>query len=247
MSEKEQDPKKIPDELFLQLHEQYAINNNSSMVAVVSLLVSMFAAIGAYGYVWIHCNSALCSTCDNDVFSLSDIAFVAIGASFILLVMSYICMYQGTSQRLEQFITYKIRKKYEVGDFFPEGYHPYGKKGLEIVQGLYGEFVKVFLFVFLFVVISFLFKVYELQGGQWRCSSVVIVCIGVLAYFFFVLLFLFQNIRRYKKRCRASLVSKSEQDVAKETEPFDCCLMNIFYGLYEKIGDVWEKCKCVQD
>lgn len=32
--------------------------------------------------------------------------------------MSYICMYQGTAQRLEQFITHEIRRKYEIADFF---------------------------------------------------------------------------------------------------------------------------------
>ena len=237
MSGKESELEKMSDKLLLQLHEQYAINNNSSMGAVVSLLVSMFAAIGAYGYVWTQCGL------NSKSFGMADLTFAAIGASFILLVMSYICMYQGTTQRLEQFITYKIRKKYEIIGFFPKGYEPFSKKGLDIVQGLYGEFVKIFLFVLLFIVTSFLFKLYELQRTQWDWTSVIMVCVGVLVYLVLVLLFLFQNIRRYKRRCQVCLDSKFGPYDAEDYEPFNCCFVNMVYSLYEKMCDVCEKCK----
>ena len=44
----------MEQELEKQLHEQYAINNNANLSSVIALLVSLFAAIGAYGYVFIH-------------------------------------------------------------------------------------------------------------------------------------------------------------------------------------------------
>ena len=244
MSEKEQRLMDTSDNLLLQLHEQYAINNNSSMGAIVSLLVSMIAAIGAYGYVWTHCGF------DSKEFVLTDLTFAAIGASFILLVMSYICMYQGTSQRLEQFITYKIRIKYQTDSgVFPKGYEPYNKKELEVVQGLYGEFVKIFLFVLLFVVTSYLFKLYELQGLRWNGFYLMMVCVGVFVYLVLDLLFLFHNVHRYQKRCKFCPRMQNEKcvgdDFAKSSEPFNCCVMNIIYGLYEKICEMWENITCL--
>ena len=182
------------DKLLFQLHEQYAINNNSSMGAVISLLVSMFAAIGAYGYVWTHCGPS-----PKD-FGLADLTFSAIGATFILLIMSYICMYQGTSQRLEQFITHKIRKRFDLVDFFPVGYEPYGKKGLQIVQGLYGEFVKIFAIVAFFVLISFLIKAKELHDFQCDCKYTVFAFLCFAVYLGLDGLFLSYNIHRYEHR-----------------------------------------------
>ncbi len=221
------------------------------MGAIVSLLVSMFAAIGAYGYVWTHCESVQCMTRDNDFFQLPDLIFAAVGASFILLVMSYICMYQGTSQRLEQFITYKIRDKYRIQVFFPEGYDPYCKKGLNVVQGLYGEFVKIFFFVMLVVAASFCLKLYELQGMQCDIYSLLKVVIGVFVYLILDILFLFENIRRYQKRCQSCPHSKNEKNIETNSRsdyaPFNCCIMNATYDLYEKICLVWEKCKCAQE
>lgn len=43
--------KSTKDQLLMQLHEQYAVNNNSSMGTVVSFIVGMFTAFGGYGYV----------------------------------------------------------------------------------------------------------------------------------------------------------------------------------------------------
>ena len=240
-----QEATKTSDKLLMQLHEQYAINNNSSMGTIVSLLVSMFAAISGYGYVWTHCGTA------SKNFELVDLTFAAVGASFILLVMSYICMNQGTSQRLEQFITYKIRDRCKITTFFPKGYDPYFKKGLDVVQGLYGEFVKIFLFVLLFVVASYLFRLYELQGMHWDFFYLIMVYVGLFVYLVLVLLFLFQNVRRYQKRCRLCPRTQNENGVekvsAEDNAPFNCCIMNAIYGSYDEICGLWEKCKCVQE
>ena len=37
-----------------QLHEQYAVNNNAYLSSVISFLVGLFGAIGAYGYMLIY-------------------------------------------------------------------------------------------------------------------------------------------------------------------------------------------------
>lgn len=233
MCKNEQDATKTSDELLMQLHEQYAINNNSSMEAIVSLLVSMFAAFGAYGYVWTHCGTA------SEKFELANLTFAATGASFILVVMSYICMYQGTSQRLEQFVTYKIRDRYKIATFFPKGYDPYFKKGLEVVQGLYGEFVKIFPFVFLFVWVSFLFKVNELEAIHLGNKYLTLAIFNFVAYLILNILFLFYNVRRYRCRIKYLYSSKENED---ECSAFDCCFMNLCYGLFEFVVCLLKKC-----
>jgi hypothetical protein len=203
MCKNNQNSSEKQDKLLFQLHEQYAINNNSSMGAVISLLVSMFAAIGAYGYVWTHCGLS-----PKD-FGLADLTFSAIGATLILLIMSYICMYQGASQRLEQFITYKIRMRFGLVDFFPAGYEPYGKKGLQVVQGLYGEFVKIFTIVAFFVLISFLLKAKELHDFQCDCKYTVFAILGFMIYLGLNSLFLSYNIHRYGRRCKDCKTQKT--------------------------------------
>ena len=85
----------MKDELLKQLHEQYAVNNNSSMGAIVSFIVGMFTAFGGYGYVWINTN--FCPRGEKN-YCVQVLTVVAIIVLFLLLIMSYICMYQGTSQ-----------------------------------------------------------------------------------------------------------------------------------------------------
>lgn len=245
MSEKEKNISNcFQTQILLQLHEQYAINNNSSMGAIISLLVSMFAAIGAYGYIWVNCKID-----NSSQFNIADLSFSAIGASFILLIMTYICMYQGTSQRLEQFIAQKIREQSEIANFFPKTYNPYCKKGIDVVQGLYGEFVKIFLFVLLFIQVSFLIKLCEFH--EYHCFSLIGVFVVFLVYLILTTLFLFQNVQRYQKRNQICSGRNSEEvclyDKTKNCKPFDCCVMNVMYRLYEFVCDTFEKCKCVQN
>jgi hypothetical protein len=49
-------PKKKIFELERQLHEQYAINNNSNLSSIIALMTALLAIFGVYGYVFIHTN-----------------------------------------------------------------------------------------------------------------------------------------------------------------------------------------------
>lgn len=145
-----------------QLHEQYAINNNSKLGTVVSLMVGLFVVIGFYGKVFMESSYFFEST-ENDVYSLGDLCIAAICAYIALGIMAYICIYQGIYQRCEQFIVWSIRKKfygnYNNPKIFPNNYVPFGKKGIDIIQGLYGEFVYIISYVARIVLFSLLFKI----------------------------------------------------------------------------------------
>ena len=222
---------KDKNELLKQLHEQYAVNNNASMGSVASLFVSMFTAVGAYGFVWINSGIESCQK-----FDFADLAFTAICAHIILLIMSYICMYQGTSQRLEQFITFKIRKDFGLVNFFPRTYSPFNKKGLQVVQGLYGEFVKIFAAISFFIFVSFLTKACIL-GYKFEAMTIIILFAIWLLYYAFNFLFLFNSIYRYKQR-----LNEFSFESGIEYRPFNFWLMLLFYELYESLVEGMKKC-----
>jgi hypothetical protein len=162
----------MEQELEKQLHEQYAINNNANLSSVIALLVSLFAAIGAYGYVFIHTsNYPKCCCSYGTVYDLSQLLFAAIAALVVLGIMLYVCIYQGFAQRYEQFITHAIRCKYhsqfmqqddkQTQPFmiFPKGYHPYGKKRCNAIQGLYGVFAKIISLVIFLLSIATIYQI----------------------------------------------------------------------------------------
>ena len=179
--------KEMQQKMELQLHEQYAINNNAYLSSIVTLLVGLLAAIGAYGYVFLHSTNYF-----EDVvylpsikYSLTQLSYALVGAVFVTDVIMCLCIYQGIAQRCEQFIAYTIRYKYGKKDFineiFPPQYYPFGKKGLKIVQGFYGEFVKIGIWTQMLLFISYIYKLC-LNIWNYKCCGVniyaiVIVCI----------------------------------------------------------------------
>lgn len=236
--------------IMAQLHEQYAINNNAGMQSVVSLLVGMFAVLGGFGYVWLHVGSR-CSEKAENCFNGEQLLFVLAASLIVLLIMTYICMFQGTRQRCDQFIVQKIREKafnckyeavtgkiskcddapkkngmaIEYDDVFYEGYHPYNKCGLSIIQGLYGEFAKIFAFVgAVLCSVSY----YKLIGVALYEKLAIYTVFCLIAYALLWILFLVRMIYKYKK----------SDGFVKSLSCFDklqCLLNHLFKALL-----VWE-------
>ena len=44
----------MTQKLELQLHEQYAINNNANLSSIVTLICTILVIFGSYGYVFVH-------------------------------------------------------------------------------------------------------------------------------------------------------------------------------------------------
>jgi len=232
--------KDVQQKMLLQLHEQYAVNNNSSLSSVVSLIVGMFAAIGFYGYAFVFSTNefetSVCDTCsDSCSFSLTQLSIIAIISLLILAIIIHICIYQGSAQRLEQFIIHQIRMKYGIvcqngmSKILPYSYKPSGKRGLKIVQGLYGEIVKISAALELLIIVSLLVK-YILNIVQFYSCQVsiegVVVLIVVLLWFVYLasrnLYFLHKRENLYLKREReyqkkvSSNISQSIKNTTNE-------------------------------
>lgn len=157
----------INDKVILrQLHEQYAINNNNSLSAIVAIITALLASFAGYGYVFInsanlfHNDLKSINGHQNMQYCLDTLFYSAIAVIFILAFIACVCIYQGTYQRKEQFITYAIREKYKAlyELVFPDNYHPYNKGRLEMIQGLYGEFIKFIIAAFILILLSLLIK-----------------------------------------------------------------------------------------
>lgn len=194
----------MEQELEKQLHEQYATNNNAYLNSIIVLFVGLLAAIGAYGYVFIHtyadCLSTKCFCAAS--YNLTQLLYVTIASIIVLSIMLYICIYQGFAQRYEQFITHAIRCKYHSQfkqqdnnsnkpiKIFPDTYHPFGKKRTDAIQGLYGVFAKIISVVIVLLIAATLSKIvtYEILWRQSLtecevlCIILAIVIVGSFMY-----------------------------------------------------------------
>ena len=187
----------LEHELEKQIHEQYAINNNANLSSIIALLLGLFAAIGAYGYVFIH--TTVTSLPINypivTSFDSSQFLFATIGCHIVLVIMLHICMYQGFAQRYEQFVTYAIRYEYHsqvnhsmlTKKIFPNTYHPFNKSGLNIIQGLYGEIVKIIIYLILpLFICSVVYQYrYDLINTLWIIFPLSLTIAWFVGYFNF--------------------------------------------------------------
>ena len=82
----EDDDKKMQQEMLLQLHQQYAVNNNAKLESAVSLIVGLIAVIGAYGYVFLHINEGSFVPCLKPEFNLLGLVLTAMAAIIVFLV-----------------------------------------------------------------------------------------------------------------------------------------------------------------
>ena len=103
----------------------------------------------------------------DDGYSLDALLFVTLAALIVLSIMKYVSADQGINLRLQQFIVYAIRKKNyncrpedDQPRVFPKDYHPFGKKGNEIVVGIYGDFIKILSFIQIIVLGGFAWKLF---------------------------------------------------------------------------------------
>lgn len=223
----------MKEELLRQLHEQYAINNNANLSTIVTLVVAVIAVIGCYGYVYVH--TTLYFSCDfgllvnDDVFYMDALLLIYLASVFVLCILSCLCAYQGVAQRKEQFIIYSIRKEYidnVNNNIFPKGYSPYGKKGLKIVQGLYGELIKVFLGAFILLT---LMLVKKLAVADYRCCC----CYNspkCLTAVFFVITFVIVVVSWIYCNCQIKAYKRREKEYKKEK--LDDCDNNCFKCIY---------------
>lgn len=176
------------DNIYLQLHEQYAINNNANLSTIMTLVVALIVVIGCFGNVFVKTENVLIiqnSLYDtkNECFSVVALVLTYLASISILAILFCLCTYQGIAQRKEQFIIHAIRNEYknENNDLLPEGYHPYKKTKFEIIQGLYGELDKFFIIVSIVLTLCLIVKIYICGVNSNLCVCVILlIIIGLL-------------------------------------------------------------------
>ena len=140
-------------ELEKQLHEQYAINNNSNSAALISLMGALLVVMTGYGYVLYQYHLCPCR-------GVKMVYVTACIASLVMALLYCVCIHLGAGQRMEQFITFAIRAKYyginenderkqktniEIfNGTYPPDYNPFDKSINNFVQGLYNILSCVF-------------------------------------------------------------------------------------------------------
>lgn len=189
----------LKEDFVKQLHEQYAINNNAHLSSVISLMVAMLAVFYGFGYMFVYSSIYFSSdfkfVVGNGIYTLDAFVFTAMATNIVLSIMISVCLYQGFAGRYEQFITYAIRKKYGLIDdvdnqysIFPSYYQPFFKQGLEIPQGLFGVFVKIFIglaiLIQLIVLIKFSQNIYEYHENEIHGVGVLYVAFYIVVSFF---------------------------------------------------------------
>ena len=212
-------------ELEKQLHEQYAVNNNSNAGTLISLISALLISFTGYGYVMYRYRIGECT----------DIAIVNLAAIVVMAVMMLlycISLHLGAGQRMEQFITFGIRAKYyqnqveQYKSIFPKGYMPFGKKYCDFVQGLYNMWTKVLIITIFDIAIIHYYM---------TDAPCIVLLFGIL---FIVVSLLFRccKYKRYLKRENAeskkhsAFISKIKQD-----EPEVCVCDKALFSIVASI------------
>lgn len=160
-----------------QLHEQYAVNNNASLNSIVMLITAFIASFGGYGYVFLHSSAEydFVMLINNGYYSIDAVFLTSMALIFVMTIIKSICAYQGIAQRREQFIIYKIRqamsecKSCKLQNILPKNYTPFGKTKVDVVQGLYGEFIGIMDKSIILIIASLLIKIF--QNVNKHCCS----------------------------------------------------------------------------
>ena len=156
-------------EMELQLHEQYAINNNAYVSSTLTLIVGVMAVLAAFGYVYLHSSlksaTSLGTLAQGDSYTIDALILTADAAILVLAILFLFCLDRGAYQRKEQFIIYAIRCKYfrelngdeaagkKIKKIFPKGYRPFDKTKCNFVQGVFGFMMSVFVVIAALIVV----------------------------------------------------------------------------------------------
>lgn len=133
-------------ELYKQLHEQFAINDNNKTQIVISFLAAIFAVFTGYGVCLYGNNQEI-------------LIYVTIAAQALLLLLSILCLYFGYSTRRDNFVIYNIRCKFQLSEELPysDPYDEERKKWWKILPDYYAiMYVSCLVFLIAITIVSIL-------------------------------------------------------------------------------------------
>ncbi len=167
---------RMQQEMELQLHDQYAANNNAYVTSTLTFIGSVLAVLYAYGYVFLHASentTTFSILAHGDTYTIDAFLLTADAAIIVLAILYLFCLDRGAYQRKEQFIIYAIRCKYfreqkggstsdhKIMGIFPKGYTPFGKYECNFVQGVFNFMMRVAAFLGVMIVVTTCCKLYS--------------------------------------------------------------------------------------
>lgn len=164
-------------ELELQLHEQYAINNNANVSSFIAMIGALIIAFTGYGYVlYQYLMGDVCCCKMADAETMVHIATIAV--LVVIFILYIVAIEVGASQRSNQFVIHAIRmkayeyQKEELEKIYPKGYSPEGKNYFDFVQGIYNTLSWMFLGIY--AIIAMLSFGVIAQNCCWLSASAII-------------------------------------------------------------------------
>lgn len=168
----------MKDKLELQLHEQYAINNNANVSSFIAMITALLIAFTGYGYVlYQYLMGDVCCSHTSDAETMVHIATFAV--LIVVFILYVVAIEIGAGQRSNQLVIFAIRKKAynNASDYkvtFPKGYHPFNKQCHNFVQGIYNIMSFVFLGVYIAIPIC------SCVALCWNCCWGYVVYVAIL-------------------------------------------------------------------
>ena len=206
-------------QLEKQLHEQYAINNNSKTTSLTTIIAAVMVAFTAFGYVLYHSQHNI------------DLLLCASNAVIGIIVLLYvIAIYLGTDQRKEQFVSFAIRvKNYGKGSgynsIYPKNYSPFHKTLCNFVQGLYNLLSVALVCCLIVVVITTICA----KGGYVDCPLFHCCWAVSLMYMLYYRLKKYQEYLKLEQEYKDKYTLEENpiiKDILKRERP--CCIKQFF-------------------
>lgn len=224
--------KTMKDELELQLHEQYAINNNANVSSFIAMIGALIVAFTGYGYVlYQYLMGDVCCCKMADAETMVHIATFAVLVVIFILYM--VAIEVGAGQRSNQFVIHNIRKKAysktQYEEVFPKGYDPFDKGFCGFVQGIYDTLSKIFFGLYLAIFI------WSWITFTWDCVYIVYIVGGVLMLVF--------SCCKYCKYKTTNDYFKTTLGENKEPSKKKNCLSILWGQFLKHIGDNSKKDK----
>lgn len=173
-------------QLLMHIHEQYAVNQNSSLNSLITLFATLLIVVGAFGCVYVEYLD------DWSVWESLNLTVTTIACNMVIAIMIlYINLYQGFHLRKEQFTVYKIRRYFQLYKCKIEGnvevidWTPYDKNLFDFCQGPYDVFTKILLIVAVIISLSAIVPLCAF-GSYWEYVSLVLlsftICLIILGW-----------------------------------------------------------------
>lgn len=178
-------------ELEKQLHEQYATNSNEHIKIFITIITSLFALFGGYGYLFAHASNELSGLSGENPYGAESFLLVSIIVCMLLTLLSCLCVFLGYAERRDQIQNKYIRDKYGFTTVYS---NPKGRNYLYYLASYYRLFFQLIFISQVIIIVSTIIKCLTISG-LWFWVPLVIEFVFLLITFYYKIKY-YLNYRR---------------------------------------------------